>query len=147
MTGWDIVDKIIIILPPVVTALFCVAAGVMFMIGFSRYGMNFIKYGFKQDRLAELMDKLATKEDIASLRTEFKADIGELRAEFKADIGELRTEFKADIGELRTEVDILKVNHFGHLKNYLGVLNGILLDKGIIDNENKARLDNELRDM
>ena len=125
MTGWDIVDKIIIILPPVVTALFCVAAGVMFMIGFSRYGMNFIKYGFKQDRLTELMDKLATKEDIASLRAEFKADIG----------------------ELRTEVDILKVNHFGHLKNYLGVLNGILLDKGIIDNENKARLDNELRDM
>jgi hypothetical protein len=41
----------------------------------------------------------------------------------------------------------IETNHFGHLKNYLGVLNGILLDKGIIDNESKVRLDNELRGM
>ena len=47
---------------------------------------------------------VATKEDLAELRTELKADIAELRAEVKVDITELRTEVKADITELRTEV-------------------------------------------
>jgi hypothetical protein len=42
---------------------------------------------------------------------------------------------------------LIETNHFGHLKNYLGILNGVLLDKEIIDNETKARLDNELRGM
>ena len=54
---------------------------------------------------------------------------------------------KTDITGMKTEIADIKVNHFGHLKNYLGVLNGILLDKGIIDNESRARLDNELRGM
>jgi phenylalanyl-tRNA synthetase alpha subunit len=47
---------------------------------------------------------LATKADIAELRTELKADIAELRSEFKADIAELRSEFKAEIAELRSEL-------------------------------------------
>ncbi len=49
-------------------------------------------------------DQLATKSDIADLRTELKADIGDLRAELKADIGDLRAELKADIGDLRAEL-------------------------------------------
>jgi hypothetical protein len=52
-------------------------------------------------------------------------------------IDDLRTEVK-------TEIDAIKSNHFGHLKNYLGILNGVLLDKEIINNETKARMDNEL---
>ena len=51
-------------------------------------------------------DELATKTDIAELRTEFaelrmevKTDIAELRTEF----AELRTEVKTDIGELRAD--------------------------------------------
>ncbi|MDR1468979.1 MAG: hypothetical protein LBT00_06765 [Spirochaetaceae bacterium] len=56
-------------------------------------------------------------------------------------------ELDAKIGGLGGELETIKVNHFGHLKNYLGVLNGILLDKNVIDNESRARLDNELRGM
>jgi hypothetical protein len=49
--------------------------------------------------------------------------------------------------KLEAKIEAIEVNHFGHLKNYLGILNGIFLDKNIIDNEAKARLDNELRGM
>ena len=48
-----------------------------------------------EDRVSRLeagYEHVATKEDLATLRAEFKADIGELRAEFKADIGDLRAE-------------------------------------------------------
>jgi hypothetical protein len=43
---------------------------------------------------------------------------------------------------LHTELDAIKVNHFGHLKSYLDILDGILLDKKIISNTEKAMLDN-----
>jgi hypothetical protein len=49
--------------------------------------------------------------------------------------------------KLEAKIEAIETNHFGHLKNYLGILNGVLLDKQIIDNETKARLDNELRGM
>jgi uncharacterized membrane protein len=49
--------------------------------------------------------------------------------------------------KLEAKIEAIEVNHFGHLRNYLGILNGVLLDKKIIDNETKARLDNELRGM
>jgi uncharacterized membrane protein len=49
--------------------------------------------------------------------------------------------------KLEAKIEAIEVNHFRHLRNYLGILNGVLLDKNIIDNEIKARLDNELRDM
>ncbi|MDR2516712.1 MAG: hypothetical protein LBC88_04945 [Spirochaetaceae bacterium] len=131
MTGWDVLNTIVTGFPPVAATLFLVAALVaviMFMVGFSRHGLDFLKHGFRQTLLSELMEKLATKEDIAALRME---------------VDGIRTE----VDGLRTELDEIKVNHFGHLKKYLGVLNGILLDKNIIDNESKARLDNELLGM
>ncbi len=63
--------------------------------------------------LAELKTEL--KEDISELRVEFKQDIGELkqdiselRAEFKQDIGELRVELKGDIGALETKITALE---------------------------------------
>ena len=49
--------------------------------------------------------------------------------------------------KLESKIEAIEINHFGHLKNYLGILNGVFLDKQIIDNEIKARLDNELRGM
>jgi hypothetical protein len=109
MTGWDILDTFIKAFPPVVATLLLVAAGVIFIIGFSRHGMNFIKYGFKQIALDNSLEKRFDK--------------------------------------LEAKIESIEVNHFGHLKNYLGILNGVLLDKNIIDNETKARLDNELRGM
>jgi hypothetical protein len=155
MSGWDVLNNIIIRFPPVAATLMLVAIGVLFIIGFSRHGMDFIKHGFGQNLLSELISKLATKEDIAGLRNEVKADMAGLRDEFKADMAGLRNEVKADMAGLRnevksdisrleTELTAIKVNHFGHLKNFLTELTSILVDRGIINNENKTRLDNHL---
>ena len=115
MTGWDILDRFITNFPPIVMALILVAvliAVVIFIIGFSKHGFNFLKYGFKQTEVGNLSVK-----------------IDELRAEFK------------------TELATIKDNHFGHLKDFLSELTGILVDKNIINNTDKARLDNHLRGM
>jgi hypothetical protein len=161
MTGWDVLNNVISSFPFVVTALFLIAAFVAFIVfiaGFSKHGIDFVKHGFRQNILDELIAKLATKEDINrldarldneinGLRTELRSEINGLRAELRGEINGLRTDLGGEINGLRTELEIIKVNHFGHLKNYLGVLNGVLLDKDIIDNETKARLDNEVRGM
>jgi hypothetical protein len=120
MTGWDVLDTFIKTFPPVVATLLLVAAGVIFIIGFSRHGMNFIKYGFKQIALDNSLEKRFDK---------------------------LEAQFDTSFIKLEAKIEAIEVNHFGHLKNYLGILNGIFLDKNIIDNETKARLDNELRGM
>ena len=57
---------------------------------------------------------LATKADLADLRTEMKADCAGLRAETKADYGGLRTEMKTNYGDLKTELksDIARTRRF-----------------------------------
>ncbi len=52
--------------------------------------------------------EVATKTDLAELKTELKQDISELRAELKQDISELRVEFKQDISELKGDIGELK---------------------------------------
>jgi ribosomal protein L29 len=61
--------------------------------------------------LAATLPHLATKADLAELRTEMKADYAGLRTEMKADnaglrseMADLRTEIKADYASLRTEM-------------------------------------------
>jgi len=135
MTGWDVVITIINQFPPVIIALLMVTIFVAVVIGitgFSRHGLDFIKHGFQQNHLSELLTKLSTKDDIDGLRSEVRTDINRLETE---------------IGKMETELATIKVNHFGHLKNFLTELTSILLDKNIINNENKARLDNQLRGM
>ena len=51
---------------------------------------------------------LATKTDIADLRSATKTDIAELRSATKADIAELRSATQADIAELRQEIGSLR---------------------------------------
>jgi hypothetical protein len=117
MIGWDILNKALESLPSLANGFLWVAvvvAVVVFIVGFAKYGFDFIKHGFKQNTIDELTSKLATKEDI---------------------------------GRLDAKIEAIETNHFGHLKNYLGILNGVLFDKKIIDNETRARLDNELRGM
>ena len=134
MTGWDVLNELIKYLPPIASMLFLLAVGVIFAIGFFQHGVNFIKYGFKQKEMGELSKK------IDGLSVEFKAEINNLRTEVRSEISNLRTEFHA-------ELETIKVNHFGRLKNFLSELTSILLDKNIINNTDKARLDNQLRDM
>jgi len=56
----------------------------------------------------ELSKELASKGDLALVKTELKGDIAELRSELKADIAELRAELKTEIAELRSEL-LLKI--------------------------------------
>jgi len=124
------------------------------------------RFDSMESKLSSEIDSLRTevKSEIDGLRTEVKSEIDGLRTEVKSEIDGLRTEvnglrtevngLRTEVTDLRTEVDgiktevsTIKTNHFGHLKSYLGVLNGVLLDKRVIDNETKARLDNEIRGM
>ena len=122
MTAWDILDKVInaSVLPLWVVALF-LAAGIVFIVGFGRHGIDFIKHGFSQNSFSDLVEKLATKEDINSL--------------------------KADMGRLDTRIAAIETNQFGHLKDFLTELTSILVDKNVLTNQDKARLDNKLRGM
>jgi hypothetical protein len=126
MTGWDVLNNVVGGFPFVVTALFLIAALIalgIFIAGFSKYGVDFVKHGFKQKGISDLAAK------IDGLDSHLAEKITGLRDEFK------------------TELEAIKINHFGHLKNFLGELTGILLDKGVINNQDKARLDNQLRGM
>jgi hypothetical protein len=114
MTGWNVLDTLIKTFPPLVATLLLVAAGIIFIVGFSRHGMNFLKYGFKQSDMSGLLEKLATKEDIS---------------------------------RIDAKIEAIETNHFGHLKDSLTELISILLDKNVINNQDKTRLDNKLRGM
>jgi hypothetical protein len=56
---------------------------------------------------------LATKSDLALVKSELKSDIAELRSELKSDIVELRSELKSDISNLRNDLkaDISDINN------------------------------------
>ncbi|HED1713392.1 TPA: hypothetical protein R4X16_004412 [Klebsiella variicola subsp. variicola] len=49
-------------------------------------------------------EPLATKTDLADVRTVLKADIAEVKAELKADIAEVKAELKTDIAEIRVDL-------------------------------------------
>jgi len=165
MTGWDVFSNIYSSFPPMAAGLLLITASIVFIVGFSNHGLNFLKYGFKQKEITGLSAK------IDGFKTELEAKIDGLKAEmnakmdgfktemngFKAELSSFKIElggFKTELGELRTEMDgfrgeleTIKVNHFGHLKGFLTELTSILVDKGVINNENKARLDNQLWSM
>jgi hypothetical protein len=160
MTGWDVVSNIINQFPPLAMTLLliaAVAAIIIGIVGFSKHGLDFIRHGFGQNYLNDILSKLATKEDINELKLATKEDIENLRSEVKSDINRLETEMgsmkiemgsmKTEMGSMKTELATIKVNHFGHLKDFLTELTSILQDKGIFNNTDKTRLDNKLRDM
>jgi hypothetical protein len=123
MNQWDILDKIISSFPPIVMALILIAvlaAVVIFIVGFSRHGFNFLKYGFKQTVLD------------SSLKKHFDS---------------MEAKFDERFSQIDTRIAAIETNHFGHLKEFLTELTSILLDKNIINNTDKARLDNKLRGM
>ena len=144
MTAWDILDKVISSFPPIIMTLMLVsilAAVVTFIIGFGKHGVSFIKYGFKQIALDSSLEKRFDE-----LSEAHKAQFNELSLKIEAQSAKIEAHSKR-FDDLSARIEAIELNHFGHLKNYLGILNGVLLDKNIIDNETKARLDNELRGM
>jgi len=137
MTGWDILDKIITGLPPIVMALILVAvlaAVVIFIVGFSRHGFNFIKYGFRQIAVENSLEKR-----FDSMEAKFDARFSQIDERF--------SQIDARLDGMDSRIAAIETNHFGHLKDFLTELTGILLDKNIINNTEKARLDNKLRGM
>jgi hypothetical protein len=113
---------------PAITTLVFMAA-LIFIIGFCLRGVGFIKYGFGQ----------------ASPESSLENRLDDIAANMATMAENMAT--KEDLNGVIAKVETIKVNDFGHLKNFLTELTSILLDKGIINNENKARLDNQLRDM
>ncbi|MDR3173560.1 MAG: hypothetical protein LBU19_04855 [Treponema sp.] len=137
MTGWDVLGKITNEFPPVVAVLLLIAAGVVFIVGFSRRGLNFIKYGFGKMALDETLEKRFD-------RLEERLDGMDTRiAALDTRIAGLDTRLDG----MDTRIAAIETNHFGHLKDFLTELTSILLDKGVINNQDKARLDNKLRGM
>jgi len=167
MTGWDVLDRVLNSFSPIFATIFLAATAVICVVGFSRYGLNFFKYGFTQkevDDLSKKMDGLAgdlhkqmdslavdLNKKMDGLAADLNKKIDDLAVDLNNKIDRLDTRLTNEInglrGEFHTELDAIKVNHFGHLKNFLGELTSILLDKNIINNADKARLDNQLRDM
>ena len=120
MTGWDILDKIISNFSPIAAIILLVSAAVIFIIGFSRRGLNFIKYGFGKIGLDESLEKR---------------------------FDSLEAKFDARFSQIEARILEIETNHFGHLKNFLTELTSILVDKDILNNTDKTRLDNHLRGM
>jgi polyhydroxyalkanoate synthesis regulator phasin len=160
MTGWDVASNIINQFPPLAMTFLSIAAVIVCIVGFSRNGIDFIRHGFNQHFLNEILSKLATKEELAKLAT--KEDIAKLAT--KEDVNRLETRIdkvesrldkvetemgsmKTEMGSMKIELATIKVNHFGHLKDFLSELTSILLDKGVFNNTEKTRLDNQLRGM
>jgi CII-binding regulator of phage lambda lysogenization HflD len=154
MSGWDILDKFMGGFPPMVMTLLLISllvSVVIFILGFSQHGLNFLKYGFKQTTLNSFFENRFDKLDAKIDKLETRIETMDSRIEvMDSRIEAIETKIEimdSKIETMDSKIGTIETNHFGHLKNYLGVLNGILLDKGIIDNENRARLDNELRGM
>jgi hypothetical protein len=163
MTGWDVLDKIIANFSPIAAMVFFLAAGIIFAIGFFRHGVDFVKHGFKQKEVSDLgkkIDNLDARltEKINGLDTRLTEKINGLDIRLTEKINDLDTRLTEKINGLDArlteridgvgnELEAIKVNHFGHLKDYLAELSSILLDKNIINNQDKARLDNQLRGM
>jgi hypothetical protein len=68
-------------------------------------------------------EPVATKADVAALRSELKSDLTALKGELKADVAALKGELKADVaalkGELKADVAALK-SDLADVKSELG---------------------------
>ena len=51
-----------------------------------------------------LLSEVATKTDLAEVKTELKTEIAEVKAELKTEIAELKTELKTEIAGIKTDM-------------------------------------------
>jgi len=126
MTGWDIPDKILNRLPPIAMGVFLmagIAAVVIFLVGFSKHGIRFIKYGFSQKRTSDLAEKI----DRVAI------DLKELK--------DNNSGLSEKIDGVDVDLQELKVNHFSHLGQYLKKLNGFLVRGKLMDAVDQADMD------
>ncbi len=94
-------------------------------------------------QLAVIADKMATKDDVASLRTETKEQIESLRTETTEQIESLRTETKEQIATVRSEMATKEeLRHQGILMETLGDKVDAILEIVVSEHELKERADN-----
>ena len=134
MTGWDVLGEIMSSFPPIAATVVLAGAAVVFVVGFARYGHSFLKYGFKQEPVGRSLEKR-----FDNLEAKFDERFSQIDARF--------SQIDARFSRLDARIDAIETNHFGHLKSFLTELTSILLDKDVINNADKARLDNQLRGM
>jgi hypothetical protein len=72
-------------------------------------------------------DIAALRNEIGLLRVEVKSDLGTLKSEFRAELGGLRSEFRAELGGLRGELGAELGGLRGELGAGIGGLRGELL--------------------
>ena len=144
MDGWATFGTVIDKLPPILATMLITGIVVIFAIGFTRRGLNFVKYGFGKMGMDQTMEARFDRLDERLDKVDMRLD----RVDERLDKIDKRFDrVEADIGNLHTELQTVKTNHFGHLKGFLTELTSILLDKEVINNTDKARLDNQLRNM
>jgi hypothetical protein len=113
--------------------LFAVAV-VIFIVGFGMRGTSFFKHGFRQTVSGSSLEKR-----FDSLEAKFDEGFSRL--------GNRMTALEERMTAFDNRLTVIETNHFAHLKGFLTELTGILLDKSIINNAEKARLDNQLVNM
>lgn len=74
----------------------------------SESGRTDLRLTALEARLDAILPTLATKADLANLRTEFREGLANLRAEFKEDMAKLRAEFKDEFAALRADMAKLR---------------------------------------
>ena len=75
-------------------------------------------------------EHVATKAEVADLKTELKTDIADLKTELKTDVANLKTELKTDIAKLETKLADLKTDMTQlqvRLMTWTTVLAGIII--------------------
>jgi len=155
MSIWVVVDRIIGVFPPIAATVLAVVIIVMFIIGFARRGMNFIKYGFGKvgmdETLEKRFDSMEAKFDERFSRIDERfSQIDDRFSQIDARFSQIDGRFSQiddRFSQIDARIGAIETNHFGHLKNFLTELTGILLDRDVINNTDKARLDNQLRGM
>ncbi len=75
-------------------------------------------------KLETALPYLATKADLANVRTELKQDIANVKTELKEDIANVRTELKQDIANTKSE---LKDAINSQTKWFMGIIVSVLV--------------------
>jgi hypothetical protein len=70
---------------------------------------------------------VATKSDLAAVRTELKADIASVRAELKGDIASLHAELKGDIASMRADLSLVEHRLLTRVGGMIVAATGILV--------------------
>ncbi len=88
--------------------------------------------------VTDIQEKMATKEDLAEVRTELKNNIAEVRAELKGEIMEVRTELGAQIRENTKAIEELREEVHG-MRGYAKEIDHVISRVSVLEHHAGAR--------